>query len=442
MKTILLIALAVGIVGYLVYRHTQKDLHEFDQIAEDDINSMTEELFEEITAVEFQKNFKMKKHHLELVEGDSVQGVSIMNYELFKKICTTDEFINDYMNSMHTALRIKKKKIRELTNDMLKVDKKDFIDNMGPDVTSIINGLKKALVKRKKEISREFAIAAINSVISDPDRGLESLTGRADVKDFICLQLYAFSKNPTIFLENFQNIALYGSSGIGKTKVAKVISHAYSKSGILLRDNTGIITKRELTTAYVNESGRRVYKIFMENLESVIFLDEAYDITPPPSIAGNVDHGHEAITEIVNFLDKRIGMSILIAAGYEKQMETRFMNANEGMARRFPHIMRLSNYSSEELTQILMYFLVRNCKSIRFSEKHGDTCYTLVKYVYDTYPDVFDKQAADMQSLAECISTCIYGSVNVDWNTQYKSLLTYGMNKFLSRKGLTLIESV
>ena len=45
---------------------------------------------------------------------------------------------------------------------------------------------------------------------------------------------------------------------------------------------------------------------------------------PPPNLLGRtIDHGYEAITELVNFLDKHMGLSIVIAAGYEKDMEER-----------------------------------------------------------------------------------------------------------------------
>jgi hypothetical protein len=69
--------------------------------------------------------------------------------------------------------------------------------------------------------------------------------------------------------------------------------------------------------------------------------------------SGN-DFGKESITEIVNFLDKNIGLICVIAAGYEHETYGCFMGANEGMPRRFPNIFNIQRMDFFKLTELLI----------------------------------------------------------------------------------------
>jgi len=88
--------------------------------------------------------------------------------------------------------------------------------------------------------------------------------------------------------------------------------------------------------------------VLMKGLEGVVFIDEAYQIAR----AGKQSHGDEALGEIVNFLDKYIGLSVVIVAGYKDEMMKNFLGANEGLARRFPLRLDLSNYTPADLFNI------------------------------------------------------------------------------------------
>jgi hypothetical protein len=87
-------------------------------------------------------------------------------------------------------------------------------------------------------------------------------------------------------------------------------------------------------------------------------LDEAYSLTTWESSRdeGRVLSGYsgEAMAEVVAFLSQRVGATVLVAAGYERQMLNDFLPSNEGLRRRFPYMIWLSDYSAEELIDIYL----------------------------------------------------------------------------------------
>jgi len=263
------------------------------------------------------------------------------------------------------------------------------------------------------------------------ENGFDSLIGREDIKNFLSQQIISFCNNPLSFHKNFQNIIIYGNSGVGKTKVAKVVSNIYALSGILVRSNIKEVTKSDFTTAYINESSRLTRELLMTTLEGVLFIDEAYDLAPGNSdIFHSYDHGNEAITEMVNFLDKNIGLSVIIASGYEKEMETRFFSANEGMRRRFPHLFKLNDYNSKQLTELLIQFIVDSI-NIKIDKGEADILYTCIKLINEKDKKIFSLQAGAMLNISGVIVRVINSDIH---NKELSKLLIEGLNIFLAQK--------
>ncbi|MCA9750274.1 MAG: hypothetical protein KC414_14285, partial [Romboutsia sp.] len=154
------------------------------------------------------------------------------------------------------------------------------------------------------------------------------------------------------------------------------------------------------------------------------------------------DHGREAIAEMVNFLDKHIGLSVVIVAGYEKDMERRFMTCNEGMPRRFPHVIRLSGYDSAQLTNLLLTFLMQKSPEIIFEDEESNYLYALINYTMQERTNIFSKHAGDMLNLAGHLIRAIYGSKDYTWSkTNHKNnnkLLLKGFNDYLRGEGLSI----
>jgi hypothetical protein len=386
-----------------------------------------------------------------------------INYSKFKEIYLGPEFLTKFTNSIRLSLTLKKKRYREVKeqfrDELSTLTNKKSENTIADMLTNSQNGLVSALKgairqcdeilaeidRRLKTISVATTRAALQKALLDPKNGLDVLTGREEIKNFLALRLYTFAYNPRVFFSTFQNIPVYGPSGVGKTKVAETIGHVYSSCGILVRGKFIKTTKAGLVSQYVNDTAHRTRSVLLSTLESVLFIDEAYDITPPPSLMHGIDHGHEAITELVNFIDKMIGLNVIIVAGYEREMKTRFMEANEGLERRFLAPVVLTSYSPEQLTSILIRFLTETNPDIQITQEHCDYIYTIIKWLHTNWPGEedeirpFPKQAGDMLTLSGDLSNSIYGTFN-KWPNNYQTVIRNGFNKFLSQKGVSVAE--
>lgn len=458
------LALILIVIGYLIYKTFYKEEAEStvseggkEEYCDEKGDGMTSEgPFEEEVDFDTLETSNLDSFNLLTSKGFSLSnGVAPktkITYESFKKWYKTPEFLQQHSTAMKSAMIIQKRKLLEVKAQQLEnlkllkpKNKNSFLslldkmDESKPIETIIesINTLLEELSAKYKKISPDYAYECLSQALTDREHGIDSMVGREDIKDFLALQIYTFAKNPRIFYSVFQNIAIYGDAGVGKTKLAKVIGYVYSKCGVLIRSNVFETTKKNFTTAYVNESARKTSTILMSNLSSVIFIDEAYDLAPPETIYGKgLDHSSEALTELVNFLDKMIGLSLVIVAGYEVPMKERFMTANEGLPRRFPHVIYLKNYNAKELTFILCKFLSSTCKEICFTPTQKDYIYTLLSHVVAQRPDVFKNQAGDMLNLSGSISRTIYGTPDKQWGRDFEDLIVSGMNDFLSSNNI------
>jgi hypothetical protein len=234
--------------------------------------------------------------------------------------------------------------------------------------------------------------------------GIDSLVGRDSLKHMLFEKLLAFGSSFESAVDVFHNIALLGDSGVGKTASAKVIAYVMSKSGMLLYDTVKIVSRADLIGTYVGQTAPRTKSILYECLESVLFIDEAYQLAFSPD-RNEKDYGTESISEMVNFLDKYIGMSMVIVAGYTELMKKNFFEANEGLERRFPQRIELERYSVEELTLILLKFI-----HYKISIPHDiiSIIYNCIFSSFSLKEDPFPRSAGDMLNIGNEILKYAY----------------------------------
>ena len=427
----------------------EKQMEDFDNLDTDNLVPVTLPVF---TAEKGDKS----SVQIDLKKGAKKAEMGIMTYDKFKRIAFEPDFLQAFAKSMAINTQLKRQKYikirKQLSEELAIASKtnppsiipspKDESVNMLKTTISEIGNLIQETKKQNPNI--EYVKAQLYKCFYDPSEGLDSLVGRQDIKDFIALQLYTFAQNPRVFFSRFQNIALYAPSGYGKTKIASVIAWVYSNCGILLRNRFLSVTKQAMTTAYVNESTSKTRNLLLSTLESVLLIDEAYDLTPPPNSLGfgAHDHGQEAITEMVNFIDKMMGLNIIIVAGYEDAMEERFMNANEGLARRFPHVIRLQRYTSEQLAQILVQNFHKTNPNVSLTDSDMQYMYKIIQFIeekenvledHDHGPVFFSKQGGDMLNIAGDIATYYYGSTT---GPDIQSAIVQGFNHFLANKDI------
>nr|QBK84658.1 MAG: ATPase family protein [Pithovirus LCDPAC01] len=367
---------------------------------------------------------------LRTVKYSDITDMKQIGWKEFRDLIDSAKFISEMCNSIILSSQIKLKRYKELRASLSSTSKTDKINkDTSLDVRKEIDDI----MYKLSEIPRTITESKTRHCLRTAFKHGESIVSRSEVKDLIARQICSFSKNPKVFTNNFQNICILGQSGVGKTKLAKTIAQIYSCCGILARDKVIMTTKESFTTAYVNESAKMTRRLLMKGLEGVVCIDEAYDMTQKGFF--NIDHGTEAITEMVNHLDKYVGLGIVIASGYKIPMEERFLKANEGMNRRFPHIIVLEQYNSKELFILCSMFL-KNLDMV-LSTECAEFLWGHIHNIYSTNPEIFDKQAGDMLNLSAIVGRITYSSSDLTFNNDYEKIITKAMKCFVRQKNDT-----
>jgi SpoVK/Ycf46/Vps4 family AAA+-type ATPase len=261
--------------------------------------------------------------------------------------------------------------------------------------------LKITSVATKMEAKRQSLL----SVLYDPDNGIATLKGksREEVRIAIIKIIYMFFKVPDFFFKGFFNFMITGPAGSGKTKIASVLAHTLQNLGILATNTVIMATKQNLTAEYVGQSAPRTRKLLASSLEGVLFIDEAYTLTPCPGSSSKDTYSEEAVGELINFLDKFIGCFVVVVAGYKDKMYDCFLAFNEGMQRRFPKVIDLIPYSTDDLYNIFETFLKQ---TITVSDHLSKEKRVYIKSVLHSLNEaqVFNNQAGDMLNLANVIA--------------------------------------
>jgi hypothetical protein len=157
-------------------------------------------------------------------------------------------------------------------------------------------------------------------------------------------------------------------------------------------------------------------------------------------LADTKSFGSEAITEIVNFLDKFVGLSIMIVAGYKREMDGCFFAANEGLQRRFPVRMTLPPYTINDLLNIFLKSTVTRLDEDIFSEDIAKYIYTVMIQLDAEDDIVFKNQAGDVMNLVSMFLNAYYGSIDVEWGSFDNDVIIVNaaFNRYLANKGLIM----
>lgn len=187
----------------------------------------------------------------------------------------------------------------------------------------------------------------------DLEARLSDIVGLENVKDFIrtqykLQQANALRKKMGMQVDTSQslNMIFAGNPGTGKTTMARLVAEMFHELGILKSGHFVETDKGGLIAQYVGHTAQKTEEVFKSALGGVLFIDEAYAITNDKS-----SFGQECIDTLVKLIEDYRGDTLVILAGYSKEMKA-FMKSNSGLESRFPLFIEFPDYSADELSLI------------------------------------------------------------------------------------------
>lgn len=212
---------------------------------------------------------------------------------------------------------------------------------------------------------KQTATDEIEAVEDEPARPLEELLAeldtlvglarvKADVRQLInFLKVQQMREAQGLKLSPVsRHLVFYGNPGTGKTTIARLLAQVYRTLKILSRGHLVETDRAGLVAGFVGQTALKVKELVNKALGGVLFIDEAYALTPAGS--GN-DFGHEAIETLLKMMEDHRDDLIVVVAGYTEKMQ-QFLDSNPGLRSRFNRHVHFDDYDANQLIDIFKTF--------------------------------------------------------------------------------------
>ena len=160
-----------------------------------------------------------------------------------------------------------------------------------------------------------------------------------------------------------------GNPGTGKTTVARIVGKIYRALGLLEKGHLVEVDRSAFASQYKGGAERKTKEIVDRALGGVLFIDEAYSLTPSK---GGGDGGDAAavIAQLMKRMEDDRDRLVVIVAGYTDEMKV-FMDANPGMKSRFNRTIEFPDYTAGELAEIFRRMAKKNQYRIESTADEG-----------------------------------------------------------------------
>lgn len=330
-----------------------------------------EEIFNSIDSEELDEIMVKANIHrdnvLTIIELDNEKEKSLneirkladkMNFIILKENLVFDDCAKDYLQ-----LLAKKDGIENIESLLDKV-----VPGEGyhySNLTSIYDTWKEG---RKKEAFPAYSsfMSNIHMTSKNKPKGnaykeLHSLIGLDKAKDVVDEAIAYYNMESLLKKKNLKpsspsrHMVFYGAPGTAKTTVARLFAQIMKDNGVLSKGELIEVGRKDLIGKYVGWTAKQVESVFKMAEGSVLFIDEAYSLVD----GHDKLYGQEAINTIVQMMENMRENTIVIFAGYEKEMKE-FLCQNPGLRSRIPFHVHFPDYSDSELLEILKLMAENN----------------------------------------------------------------------------------
>lgn len=294
-------------------------------------------------------SIKIDEYSLEKLQNKIINRLK-SNYEVSKEI---EESIKSFIEKDYRQSAIKNN---------------DYIENLyryivytNFNTLNVSNELKEERIKYNNRTLNKTSKKDIDDLI-----GLEEI--KREVQKF--RNLLIFNKKISNKLENKNmnmNMLFLGNPGTGKTTVASIMADILYELGYIKKNKFIDVTAKDLVAEYVGQTAIKTSRIIENALDGVLFIDEAYSIV---SANKNASFGEESIATLVQAMEKYKDRLVVIFAGYTLEMKN-FLDSNPGIASRIGYTFEFSNYTTEELIQILDGYALSKGFTVEEEAKKG-----------------------------------------------------------------------
>ena len=316
----------------VIFAGYSKEMQEFIQ-ANSGIQSRIGYTFEfaDYTENELFEIFKLKAEKINLsITDDAASRIrELINFGRNRKNFGNGRYIDNILQktlTKHSGLELKDKELLKLTKDSI------------PTIEEILT-----------QASGERHPEKIEELFKD-------IVGMDDVKkQIIELGKYvkfreSLSKISETTLPDMRLHMLFtGDAGTGKTTMARKVTEMLYNIGCIRINKLVEVERKDLVGQYIGETAPKTEKVIEGALGGVLFIDEAYSLTPKDNAK---DFGQEAISTLIKAMEDHRDELVVIFAGYTQEMKD-FVNSNSGIASRIGYTFEFKNYKDEELYKIL-----------------------------------------------------------------------------------------